>query len=173
MKCDSCLLGPTGVGKSTIGNKLLSLNSKDPDYLKTEASFQSCTQEPRTIKSGNIIYTDVPGIPSTNPHNTKLFYDMTIDEAKDPLTAIFFVFAVDLRMDQYTKARLKQCGLLFKEINRCSAAKILILNDFSAVWSNPEGLHEDGEEYLVEKAKHDKTRHEAHIAFEEDIKRAT
>ena len=98
---------------------------------------------------------------------------MIIDEAKDPLTAIFFVFAVDMRMDQHTKARLKQCGLLFKEINKCSAAKILILNDFNAVWSNPDELDEDDEEYLVEKEKHDKARHEAHKAFEQDIKRVT
>ena len=165
-------VGPTGVGKSTIGNKLLGLKPKDSDYLKTGASAHSCTQEPKTIKSGNVAYTDLPGIPDTKPNNTKHFYDMIINEAKKPLTAIFFVFAVEMRMDQHTKARLKQCGLLFREINKSSAAKILILNDFNA-WSNPEGLDEDDEEYLAEKAKHDKARHKSHKAFEQDIKRVT
>uniref|UniRef100_A0A7M5WVJ6 AIG1-type G domain-containing protein n=1 Tax=Clytia hemisphaerica TaxID=252671 RepID=A0A7M5WVJ6_9CNID len=163
-------VGPSGVGKSTIGNKLLGLKSKDIDYFKTGASSHSCTQEPRTVRSGKLTYTDLPGIPDTNPRNTKAFYDLIIDEAKKPLTAVFFVFAVDMRMDKHSIDRLKQCGLLFREINKCSAAKLLILNDFNA-WSNPEGLEEDDEEYFDEKAKHDKARNEAHIDFEQAIKK--
>jgi len=163
-------VGSSGVGKSTIGNKLLGLKSKDIDYFETGASSHSCTQEPRTVRSGKITYTDLPGIPDTNPRNTKAFYDLIIDEAKKPLTAVFFVFAVDMRMDKHSIDRLKQCGLLFREINKCSAAKLLILNDFNA-WSNPEGLEEDDEEYFDEKAKHDKARNEAHIDFEQAIKK--
>ncbi|XP_066913786.1 uncharacterized protein [Clytia hemisphaerica] len=165
-------IGPSGVGKSTIGNKLLKLTSKDPEYLNASASAESCTQKPATVTSGKIVYTDVPGIPDTNPANTKLFYNMIINEAKAPMTAIFFVFAVDMRMDKPTKDRIKQCSLLFSEINKCSAAKILILNDMRA-WCNPNGLDDDSDEYQEEKALHDQVRLEVQEAYKNDIIKAT
>eukprot|EP00111_Clytia_hemisphaerica_P013467 TCONS_00039553-protein len=165
-------VGPTGVGKSTIGNKLLGLSPNDFRYLKAEASSMSCTQVPVTVQKGNVMYTDVPGLPDTNPDKTKIVYDVIIEEAKKPLTAIFFVFAVDMRMDKATKDRIRNCSLLFNEINRCSAAKILILNDIRS-WSNPNCLDEKSEEYKTEKAIYDQVRLDAQKHYEQDIKNTT
>uniref|UniRef100_A0A7M5WV25 G domain-containing protein n=1 Tax=Clytia hemisphaerica TaxID=252671 RepID=A0A7M5WV25_9CNID len=132
----------------------------------------SCTQVPVTVQKGNVMYTDVPGLPDTNPDKTKIFYDVIIEEAKKPLTAIFFVFAVDMRMDKATKDRIRNCSLLFNEINRCSAAKILILNDIRS-WSNPNCLDEKSEEYKTEKAIYDQVRLDAQKHYEQDIKNTT
>eukprot|EP00111_Clytia_hemisphaerica_P013939 TCONS_00041037-protein len=168
-------VGPSGVGKSTIGNRLLKLKKGDPRYLHAEASAEGVTTETITVTSGHISYTDVPGIPDPRPTNTKKYYNMIIEEAKKPCTVIFIVFAVELRMDKSTKDRIRQCSLLFDEINKSSALKFLILNDMKAQWQNPDGLDEDEDEkdYLAGKTKHDQVRKDAHKAYEEDIKEAS
>ena len=167
-------VGPSGVGKSVIGNTLLGIGRKDPQYLKNEPTAVSCTQAPSSItsKDGKITYTDVPGIPDTKPQHTKAFYDMLIDEVKDPCTAILFVFAVDDRMDGPQKLRIKQCSLLFEEINKSAATKILLLNDKNA-WSNMESLDEDEDDYKEEKDKWDQDRKACQEAYEAEVKEAT
>lgn len=170
-------VGPSGVGKSTIGNRLLNLKSKDSNYLETSSSTQGVTTEPKTINSGHMFYTDVPGIPDPKPENTKKYYDKIIKEAKKKCTAIFIIFSVDMRMDSHTKERIEDCSLLFDEISKSSALKILILNDMKAQWPNPDELDEnddnDKKAYLAGKAEYDKEREKGHEAYGKEIRETT
>lgn len=118
-------VGRSGVGKSTIGNMLL--YGEGEGGFMTSTSSKSCTQEPRhrLSSSGDCEYTDVPGIPDTNPANTAKFYDMIIKEAKKDLTVILFVFKREREdPDAYMLAEM-----LFRELNKSNAAKILVIND--------------------------------------------
>ncbi|KAJ8050637.1 hypothetical protein HOLleu_03919 [Holothuria leucospilota] len=118
-------VGKSGVGKSTIGNMLL--QGKGKGDFKTSKEAKSCTQEPRHRLSctGDCEYTDVPGIPDTNPSKTAEFYDMIIKEAKKELTVILFVF----KRERVDPVAYKLAEMLFRELNKSSAAKILVIND--------------------------------------------
>lgn len=118
-------VGKSGVGKSTIGNMLL--QGKGKGDFKTSKDSKSCTQEPRhrLSSTGDCVYTDVPGIPDTNPSKTAEFYDMIIKEAKKELTVILFVF----KRERIDPAAYKLAEMLFRELNKANAAKILVIND--------------------------------------------
>ena len=63
-------VGTSGAGKSTIGNALLG----EKKAFKTSRGAKSCTQDAKISASadGLVTYTDVPGIPDTNPKHTKV-----------------------------------------------------------------------------------------------------
>ncbi|KAJ8032266.1 hypothetical protein HOLleu_25748 [Holothuria leucospilota] len=118
-------VGRSGVGKSTIGNMLLF--GKGEGAFATSTSSKSCTQDAKTLSSytGDCIYIDVPGIPDTNPKNTAVFYDKIIKEAKKELNVLLFVF----KREREDPAAYKLAEMLFRELNRSNAAKILVIND--------------------------------------------
>ena len=118
-------VGRSGVGKSTIGNVFLTGKTKGP--FKTSNKPHSCTQGNATqdLEDGSGSFTDVPGIPDTDPHKTVEFYDKVITAAKQPLNAILFVFKKE-RVDTHA---LKQAALLFRELGKARALKILVVND--------------------------------------------
>ncbi|KAJ8034753.1 hypothetical protein HOLleu_21724 [Holothuria leucospilota] len=118
-------VGKSGVGKSTIGNMFL--QGKGKGDFKTSNETMSCTQVPRhrLSSTGDCAYTDVPGIPDTDPSKTAEFYDMIIKEAKKELTVILFVF----KRDRVDTGAYKLAEMLFRELNKANAAKILVIND--------------------------------------------
>jgi len=117
-------VGKSGVGKSTIGNCLISGDPWSTDF-ETNCSPNSCTQQASSKMSKDCSYCDVPGIPDTNVENTKDFYDILIKEARKELNVILFLFKYErIDNDDYTKAKM-----LFRELKKSNAMKILVIND--------------------------------------------
>ncbi|KAJ8032294.1 hypothetical protein HOLleu_25783 [Holothuria leucospilota] len=118
-------VGKSGVGKSTIGNMLL-FGEPQGEFL-TSTSSESCTKDSKASlsKSGDCAYVDVPGIPDTDPAKTADFYNIIITEAKQELNAILFVF----KREREDPAAYKLAEMLFRELEKSSAAKILVIND--------------------------------------------
>lgn len=121
-------VGKSGVGKSTIGNCLIAENIRGKIFA-TSSRSSSCTQraEWRISKENNCEYCDVPGIPDTNPNNTKKFYDIIIEEGRKELNAILFVFKYE-RIDNQAYSNAK---MLFRELKKSHAIKVLVINDMN------------------------------------------
>ena len=153
-------VGRSGVGKSTIGNVFLTGKTKGP--FKTSNKPHSCTQGNATgdLQDGSGSFTDVPGIPDTDPHMTVEFYDKVITAAKQPLNAILFVFKKE-RVDTHA---LKQAALLFRELGKARALKILVVNDHAN--------HEDDDSDEDEEARK-KEIQDALVEMAEAISRTT
>ena len=139
-------VGRSGVGKSTIGNVFLTGKTKGP--FKTSNKPHSCTQGNATqdLQDGSGSFTDVPGIPDTDPHKTVEFYDKVVTAAKQPLNAILFVFKKE-RVDTHA---LKQAALLFRELGKARALKILVVNDHA---NHEDDDKEEIQDALVEMAE--------------------
>ena len=153
-------VGRSGVGKSTLGNVFLTGKTKGP--FKTSNKPHSCTQGNATkdLEDGSGSFTDVPGIPDTDPHKTLEFYDKVITAAKQPLNAILFVFKKE-RVDTHA---LKQAALLFRELGKARALKILVVNDHAN--------HEDDDSDEDEEARK-KEIQDALVEMAEAISRTT
>lgn len=124
------VIGESGVGKSTLGNSFIGGRK---NRFVTSATPGSCTQDVsyRTTEDGLYQFTDVPGIPDTNPKNTMDFYDIIVNEARQRQTVILFVFSCsEARITPAKKKMYENAALLFREINtKCLVTKILLLND--------------------------------------------
>lgn len=120
-------VGRSGVGKSTIGNMFLF--GEGEGGFSTSWGSESCTHGVKELRSegGDCAYIDVPGLPDTNPNNTAKFYDVIVKEAKKELNVILFVF----KRDRIDPASYKLAELLFRELNKANAAKILVINDYN------------------------------------------
>ena len=153
-------VGRSGVGKSTLGNVFLTGKTKGP--FKTSNKPHSCTQGNATqdLQDGSGSFTDVPGIPDTDPHKTVEFYDKVITAAKQPLNAILFVFKKE-RVDTHA---LKQAALLFRELGKAKALKILVVTDHAN--------HEDDDSDEDQEARK-KDIQDALVEMAEEISRAT
>lgn len=135
-------VGKSGVGKSTIGNCILT-GSATGGVFETSPSAISCTQSPKWRESENsdFAYCDVPGIPDTNADNTKKFYDMIIEEARKELTVLLFVFKYE-RIDNALYSRAK---MLFRELKKSNVAKVLVINDMNNYVFGSSATKEDYE----------------------------
>lgn len=120
-------VGKSGVGKSTLGNCMIT-GCPTGSAFETSASANSCTQTISWRQSEDCFYCDVPGLPDTNADNTKMYYDLIIEEARKDLTALLFVFKYE-RIDHavYSKAKL-----LFRELKKSNAIKVLVINDMTS-----------------------------------------
>jgi len=120
-------VGKSGVGKSTIGNFILGADPGNGTF-KISSGAESCTQEVEWgIAEDNFVFYDVPGIPDTNTDKTRKFYDAIIEEAKKPLNVILFVF----KYDKIDKVAYKKARLLFRELKKVNAVKVLVINDMN------------------------------------------
>lgn len=120
-------VGNIGVGKSTIGNCFVG-GKPSSNIFKTSDTSAGCTQEAQWSESDNCLYCDVPGFPNYDgPGRTKDVYDIIIKEARKELSVILFVFKWG-RIDESIYERVK---MLFDELKKTKAAKVLIINDMS------------------------------------------
>lgn len=132
-------IGGSGTGKSTIGNFFLRGHHVGP--FNTCQGVDSCTAKATTItdfKTG-VSFTDTPGIPDTNPDNTKAFYNECITALKMEHSAIVFVF----KYEKIDTAKLRTSKLLFREMNKAECMKFLIINDHNKYGFNspPDQSH--------------------------------
>eukprot|EP00521_Asterionellopsis_glacialis_P010111 CAMPEP_0195291122 /NCGR_PEP_ID=MMETSP0707-20130614/7150_1 /TAXON_ID=33640 /ORGANISM="Asterionellopsis glacialis, Strain CCMP134" /LENGTH=311 /DNA_ID=CAMNT_0040351377 /DNA_START=49 /DNA_END=984 /DNA_ORIENTATION=- len=117
-------IGPTGVGKSTIGNMIMT-GSHRGDF-KMSPGAESCTKEVRTRSVAGRSFTDVPGTPDTHPENTQDYYNKCIDAIKEiKLSALLVVF----KMEKIDTEKYKLAELLYREIGNAKCMKFLIIND--------------------------------------------
>lgn len=126
------------------GHRLLKKDDRDPKppYHRFETSVggTSCTQYPSTLKalwkSGKgfsqktkvVSFTDLPGLPDTDPENNQSFYDFIVTNIrKEPVSAVIFVFS--LERSTLDPKHLDQTAALFSEIgNHCRAPFHLVVN---------------------------------------------
>jgi GTPase Era involved in 16S rRNA processing len=117
-------IGGSGTGKSTIGNFIL--NGTSEGSFATFKGVDSCTKVATTkTNSDGRTYTDTPGIPDTNPANTKAFYNECINALKKAHSVILFVF----KYEKIDPAKLRTSKLLFREMNKANSMKFLIINN--------------------------------------------
>lgn len=126
-------IGGSGTGKSTIGNFFLRGHHIGP--FNTFQGVDSCTAKATTDTNFDtgVSFTDTPGIPDTNPDNTKAFYNECITAVKMEHSAIVFVF----KYEKIDTAKLRTSKLLFREMNKAECMKILIINDHNKYGFNP------------------------------------
>lgn len=130
-------VGRSGAGKSSIGNILLHGVPEHPDGFKCGAGVKAVTTDVETKSNGNFTVTDVPGIPDTNPRNTKGHYDKIVRALRTtPRSAVFFVFEYG-RIDGDKRIEYKQAGLLTREFCKVSCPKILFINNKVTNFSGP------------------------------------
>lgn len=123
-------VGEPGVGKSTIGNFVLfekSKAGKEDEGFKTAPTAEACTQDSSQItsKDGQVRFTDVPGVPDTNPEKTKIYYDLIVAACKEPTNAIIYMFPYE----RINGTKFENASLLFREINRATCPKVCVIND--------------------------------------------
>lgn len=123
-------VGEPGVGKSTTGNFVLfgkHKAGKEDEGFKTAPTAEACTQNSSQItsKDGQVRFTDVPGVPDTQPENTKIFYDLIVAAAKQPINAIIYMFPYE----RLNVTKFENASLLFREINRATCPKVCVIND--------------------------------------------
>mmetsp|Transcript_26837 Transcript_26837/g.37739 ORF Transcript_26837/g.37739 Transcript_26837/m.37739 type:complete len:357 (+) Transcript_26837:312-1382(+) len=117
-------IGPTGVGKSTIGN-MITTGSHRGDFEMSPGA-ESCTKEVNTRYVSGRSFTDVPGTPDTHPENTQDYYNKCIDAIKEiKLSALLVVF----KMERIDTEKYKLAELLYREIGNAKCMKFLIIND--------------------------------------------
>ena len=133
MKISLVSVGRSGAGKSSLGNIFLGSDSHEVGPFETGVTHIACTTHSNTqTNSGNTrVYTDLPGLPDTNPRNTAKYYDICIDAVKKHHTAILFVF----EFKKIDEEELKLAELLFREMNKAQCEKILVINDRNPYFS--------------------------------------
>ena len=141
-------IGGSGNGKSFIGNFFLTGRHDGP--FVTFSGVDACTTQATTeTNSDGRSYTDTPGIPDTNPSNTKAYYNKCIDAMKKEHSAILFVF-------MYGKKDYEKFGtskLLFREMNKANCMKFLIINDHSTYGPYKKQPHANEYKELAENIK--------------------